>query len=134
MLQKWPEDPAAATDEDEKQRMILYEQAASSLLALALRYKAPIRLSLAASSTWILLMSLMHKYCTVPLYWWDKLQETPKQVTPILNAGSKFTSSSAPCKSPFKQDPGPRPKLNVPTKWILKDLLVQAETDTQNMQ
>lgn len=131
-------DPATATDEDEETKDVpCSEQAAFFALALALRYNAPIRLSLASDSD-SLLLSHAQVLAQFPLYRSrDKLQETPATVTANIERGFEIHKLQRALQIAIqKQDMVAAAKIRSVLDEMdsLQDLPVQAETDTQNMQ
>jgi hypothetical protein len=158
VLQKvaWSDpDTATATDdedgdEEDSKDIPCREQAAFFALALALRYKAPIRISLAASSTTAdpasaassnsnsLLLSHAQVLARFPLYRSrDKLQETSATVTTNIERGFEYHNLQRALQIAIqKNDMAAAAKIRVRLDEMdsLQDLPVQPETDTQNMQ
>jgi hypothetical protein len=133
-------DPATAitADDEDSEDVPCSEQAAFFALALALRYKAPIRLSLAPSNSDALLLSHDQVLVQFPLYRSrDKLQETPATVTANIERGFEIHKLQRALQIAIqKRDLSAAAKIrNVLDEMdSLQDLPVQAETDTQNMQ
>jgi hypothetical protein len=138
-------DPATtvAADDEDSEDVTCNEQAAFFALALALRYKAPIRLSLAAtdssnSNSDALLLSHDQVLEQFPLYRSrDKLQETPATVTKNIERGFEYHKMQRALQIAIeKRDMAAAAKIRVRLDEMdsLEDLPVQAETDTQNMQ
>jgi hypothetical protein len=111
------------------------EQAAFFALALALRYKTPIRLSLSNSAQLLSNDQVVEQF---PLYRSrDKLQETCATVTVNIERGLKIHQLQAALQIALqKQDKTAAAKIRVVLDEMdsLQDLPVQPETDTRNMQ
>jgi hypothetical protein len=142
-------DPATATDDDDEDSKDIpcREQAAFFALALALRYQAPIRLSLAStaadtassnSNSNSLLLSHAQVLAQFPLYRSrDKLQETSATVTANIERGFEIHKLQRALQIAIKKkDMAAAAKIRVRLDEMdsLQDLPVQPETDTQNMQ
>lgn len=145
VLQKvaWCDPADAAADDEETEDVPCREQAAFFALALALRYQAPIRLSLAsttssAASSNSLLLSHDQMVQKFPLYRSrDKLQETSGAVTANIERGFEIHKLQRALQIAIqKQDMAAAAKIRVRLDEMdsLQDLPVQPETDTQNMQ
>jgi hypothetical protein len=129
---------AATADDDETEHVPCGEQAAFFALALALRYQAPIRLSLSAAVSDSLFLSHDQVIEQFPLYRSrDKLQETSATVTKNIERGFEIHKLQRALQIAIaKQDVTAAAKIRVRLDEMdsLQDLPVQPETDTRNMQ
>lgn len=124
-----------AADPDKASCCFAQTSAAFFALALALRYQAPVLLSLADAHSLFSQEQVVEKF---PLYRSrDKLQERSASVTANIERGFEIHKLQAALQIAIrKQDMKAAAKIRVRLDEMdsLQDLPVQPETDTQNMQ